>query len=115
MHGLGRWLFAVTVLSLALAAGASTLTVTECFEASDFIANAALARENGITREAFLDRLEEDFMVIQAFPPALRWFAKDHDDEAFLLAAARSVFDAPLAPEAHRANFLAACFARSTA
>ena len=111
-----RWHWLAAILAAAsLSAGASTLSVADCFEGSDFIAHAALARENGMPREAFLNRLEEDFQLIQAFPPALRWFAKDEEDEHFLSQFAREVFDAPDAPEAHRARFLAACFARSTA
>lgn len=108
-----RWLAAITAFA-AMNAGASTLSVADCFEGSDFIANAAVARENGMSRDAFLDRMEEDFQLIQAFPPALRWFAHDEDDARFLLQSAREVFDAPDAPEGHRAHFLAACFARST-
>lgn len=109
-----RWLAAVAA-AISLTAGASTLSVSDCFEGSDFIANAALSRENGMARDDFLNRLEEDFQLIQAFPPALRWFAKDEDDERFLYQYAREVFDAPEAPEGHRARFLAACFTRSTA
>ena len=93
----------------------SQLTVAECFEASDFIANAALARDNGVSRSAFLGRMEDDFELIQAYPPQLRWFAKDHEDEAFLYDSARRVFDSPQAPEQHRAQFLAACFDRGVA
>jgi hypothetical protein len=65
-----------------------------------------------MSRAAFLGRLEEDLMLVQAYPPQLRWFAKDVDDERFLYEAARQVFDAPEAPERHRARFLAACFTR---
>ena len=89
--------------------------MAECFEGSDFIANAALARENGMSRAAFLGRLEEDLELIQAYPPQLRWFAKDRDDEVFLFDAARQVFDQPQAPEQHRARFLAACLDRGMA
>lgn len=109
-------------IAAALAAGAccvsayaSQLSMAECFEGSDFIANAALARENGMSRAAFLGRLEEDLELIQAYPPQLRWFAKDRDDEAFLYESAKQVFDQPLAPEQHRAGFLAACLNRGMA
>jgi hypothetical protein len=105
---------AAAAMACVLAANASNPTVGECFEGSDFIANAALARENGMSREAFLGHMEEDFLLIQAYPRELRWFAKDEDDERFLLAAAREVFDTPDTPEGHRARFLAACFARVT-
>ncbi len=111
------WRGAVAAFALAgsLAAAASPLSVDECFEGGDFIANAARARDNGMPRETFLTRLEEDLELIQAYPPALRWFAKDAADEEFLSRAARQVFDAPAAPEAHRARFLAACFVRASA
>jgi len=106
------WLAAIAAI-ISLTAGASPLSVEDCFEGSDFIANAAAARENGMTREAFLNRMDEDFQLIRAFPPALRWFAHDEDDARFLLQSAREVFDAPDVPEGHRAHFLAACLARS--
>ena len=98
-----------------VSAPASTLSIAECFEGSDFIANAALARENGVSRAVFLGRLEEDLQLIQAFPPELRWFAKDREDGAFLVDWARRVFDQPAAPEQHRARFLAACLDRGMA
>jgi hypothetical protein len=105
---------AVALLPLAVAAGAfaSVPTVGECLEASDFIANAALARDHGMSRDDFLARMDEDFQMIHAFPPSLRWFAQDTDDEAFLLAQARNVFETPDLPERHRARFLDACLAR---
>jgi hypothetical protein len=111
-----RWRSVAALAAMAgcLDAGASSPSVTECFEGSDFIVNAAHARENGMSRAAFLAQMEEDFMLIQAFPPELRWFAKDADDERLLLDAARDVFDAPAAPEDHRARFLAVCFARAS-
>jgi hypothetical protein len=108
-----RWLAAIGAI-VSLTAGASPLSVADCFEGSDFIAHAAAARENGVSREAFLNRMDEDFQLIQAFPPALRWFAHDEDDARFLRQSAREVFDAPDVPEGHRAQFLAACLARST-
>ena len=107
----------VLVATLALVAcagvaGASVPSVAECLEGSDFIANAARARDNGVARDRFLERLDSDLETIRAFPPALRWFARDGDDEAFLRAATESVFREPLAPDEHRAGFLRACFAR---
>jgi len=112
-----RWrelVAAVSALALAGAASASVPTVGDCLEASDFIANAARARDYGMTRDAFLARMDEDFQMIHAFPPSLRWFARDADDEAFLLDQARSVFESPDVPERHRASFLGACFERLT-
>ena len=111
-HGV-RYLLAAAALWFPLAASASVLTVNECLEGSDFIVNAARARDNGMSRDAFLRQMQEDFALIKAFPPELRWFVKDADDEVFLFEAARAVFDRPLRPEDHRARFLDACFTRT--
>jgi len=102
---------AITLAAAAPAHGAGA-SVAECLEGSDFIANAARARDNGLARASFLERLDADFMAIRAFPPALRWFAHDADDERFLRGAAQDVFDRPQSPEMHRTDFLRACFAR---
>jgi hypothetical protein len=107
----GRALALATALAGGVAA-ASAPSLEECFEGSDFIANAARARDNGLPRASFLDRLDADFEAIRAFPPDLRWFVHDRDDESFLRDAAASVFDRPAAPEDHRSEFLRACFAR---
>lgn len=115
MRNIVRVAAALAALACGTGAGASNLSVAECFEGSDFIVNAARARENGMSRAAFIERLEDDLELIQAYPPQLRWFAKDPDDEQFLVEWARRVFDAPEAPERHRAGFLAACFTRGTA
>src|SRR5713101_1349716 len=62
--------------------------------------------------EAFIGRMEQDFVVIQDFPSELRWFVRDADDEAFLLESAREVFAHPGAAESHRRTFLQACVDR---
>jgi len=93
-------------------AAASRPSLTECFEGSDFIANAARSRDAGMSEESFLGRMQEDFVAIQTFPSELRWFVHDADDEAFLLAAAREVFDHPASPESHRQRFLEQCVDR---
>ena len=97
-----------------VAARASTPTSTECAEGAEFIGNAAQARENGMSKDAFIDRMESDFEMIRVFPNELRWFAHDQDDESFLLDAARDVFDRPRAPQLHRASFFRACIGRLT-
>jgi hypothetical protein len=115
----------MTKLSGYLAAGALVLgglcanpataghpSLAECFEGSDFIANAALSRDAGMSSQAFLGRMEQDFEAIRSFPSELRWFVHDADDEAFLLAAARDVFAHPGAPASHRRLFLQACVDR---
>ena len=88
-----------------------SLTRAECTEGGEFIRNAALARDNGISRAFFIDRLSEDLIVIQSFPPQLRWFVQDARDEKLLTGAVFDVFDAPVRPEQHEASFVAACLA----
>ena len=99
-------------LLAAAPAVASVPTMAECLEGSDFIAHAAIARDNGQSRDAFIARLDDDLTLIHAFPPELRWFAKDADDERFLRDEAQAVFDTPTSPDNHRTAFLRACFER---
>ena len=106
------FLLAAVLAGLHSAVPAHDLTLAECIEGGDFIKNAAMSRENGMTREAFLGRMESDLRVIQQFPPQLRWFVQDRDDEELLTWAARLVFDSPREPESHQSEFLAACTAR---
>jgi hypothetical protein len=87
-------------------------SLSECFEGSDFIGNAALSRDAGMPGDAFIGRREQDFALIRAFPNERRWFVHDTDDEAFLLTEARDVFDHPGAPDRHRRAFLEACIGR---
>src|SRR5207244_1717225 len=101
-------------LAAPMCATASVPTLSDCLEASDFIANAALSRDNGMTRDAFINRLNGDFAAIRAFPAELRWFVRDEDDERFLEDAAEHVFDVPSTPADHRREFLQACFERLT-
>ena len=103
---------AAAVGGLAHVTAAHELTRTECVEGSDFIRHAAMSRENGMTREDFLERMQSDIRAIQAFPAQLRWFVQDEEDEELLTSAARLVFDVPQNPETHQADFLAACAAR---
>lgn len=111
-----RSLVVPVVLSLcAFPALAHKPSLQECREAGEFIRNAALAREAGMTREAFLDRLHGDLVAIRAHPPELRWFAQDEDDEAFLVAAVEDVFDAPAKSTEHEADMLRKCLARMDA
>ena len=107
-------LVAVSALFAAAPSQASRPSMNECFEGSDFIANAARSRDAGMSADAFLGRMEQDFAAIHAYPSQLRWFVHDPDDEAFLLGAAREVYDWPATPETHRANFLKACLDRIT-
>ena len=102
----------VTIACSSGLASASTPSATECTEAAEFIGNAAQARENGMSRDAFLEQMQSDFETIRAFPNELRWFVHDPADEAFLLGAASGVFDRPERPEVHRTAFFHACMSR---
>jgi len=101
-----------SVLGFASQSSAHALSLQECFEGGDFIANAAMARDNGITKIEFIDRLVGDIRLIHAFPPELRWFVADPEDAEFLHAESTRVFERPQGPEAHRAQFLSRCFDR---
>ena len=103
----------VAALVLSAGAGAHPHTASECREGGDFIRNAALSRDRGASREFLLNRLEEDFAAIRGFPPALRWFVQDEDDERFLRAELEAVFDSPQASEVHRMAFVERCLARA--
>ncbi len=89
------WVLAAIMGGLALPAQAHELTMSECLEGSDFIKNAALSRDYGMSREDFLGRMQSDLVAIQAFPPELRWFVQDEDDETLLVGFAQRVFDSP--------------------
>ena len=93
----------------AIQAIAHPLTMAECTEGGEFIRNAALARDNGMTREIFVDKLTEDLVMIQSFPPQLRWFVQDSGDEKLLSDAVFKVFDEPMTAEQHESSFIGAC------
>jgi hypothetical protein len=108
-----RRLLVAILLAWSAGAAAQAHSARECREAGDFIRNAALSRDGGTTREFFVGRLEEDLLTIRAFPPDLRWFVRDQDDEQFLRAEVEAVFDAPESSERHRAGFLERCARRA--
>jgi hypothetical protein len=108
-----RCLLAAILLAWSAGVVAQPHSVRECREGGDFIRNAALSRDGGTTREFFVGRLEEDLLTIRAFPPDLRWFVHDQDDERFLRAEVEAVFDAPESSEQHRAGFLERCARRA--
>ena len=109
---IGRIVLAVALTQCAGGALAHKPSVQECREAGEFVRNAALSRDNGMPREAFMDRLNGDLMAIRSHPPALRWFAQDADDEAFLIAAIEKVFDTPQKSSEHESEVLQACLGR---
>ena len=85
------------------------LSIHECREAGDFIKNAALSRDNGITREFFIQKIEDDLIVIKSYPAEMRWFAKDDYRESLLLSAAKRVFDEPTSAIRHQIMFIDSC------
>lgn len=94
---------------LPLSSLALTVTPRDCLEGAQFIENAAHARNNGISEQAFVARLDEDLQMIQAFPPPLRWFAQDEEDAQLLRSGVLRVFAEVRAPKDHAAQFLALC------
>ena len=99
----------VATNTFAADAAIQTHPLAECREGGDFIRNAALSRDNGISRETLMSRLEGDLMAIRSFPSQLRWFARNEDDEALLTNAAANVFDAPKTPRRHEIEFVDDC------
>ena len=108
-----RILLATISLAWFAIATAHPHSARECREGGDFIRNAALARDAGYTREFFVGRLEEDFVMIRAFPPDLRWFVRDPGDEEFLRSEVEAVFGTPTSSDQHRAGFLQRCILRA--
>ena len=81
----------------------------ECLEAGEFIRNAALSRDSGITRDHFMSRLANDLVAIKAYPVHLRWFVYNEHDEIMITNAAARVFDAPQPPRRHEIEFIDEC------
>lgn len=107
-----RFVTAVLLLFFTGAACAHRPSVQECREAAEFIRNAALSRDNGMPREAFVGQLNADLIAIRAHPPALRWFVQDLEDEAFLVSQVEYVFSVPGDPVEHEMRMLRSCLAR---
>jgi len=103
--------FAATLLAAPWAQGHAP-TMSECSEASDFIRNAALARDEGMQESQFVAQFHADVQALQRLPAELRWFVQDKEDEVFLLAAVTDVFRRPKPASAHQAQFAAACARR---
>jgi hypothetical protein len=108
-----------SVVALAVVAAAGTLvtpavhahalSLDECTEGSDFIRNAALARDESMPERQFVAQFQADVQALQRLPAELRWFVQDKDDEAFLLSAVRDVFRKPKPAPVHQAQFAVAC------
>jgi len=95
-------------IALALAV-AIEVEPGECREASQFIGNAARARDNGISRDKFVGRFDEDIMLLAGMRPETRWFVRGDNETRFLRAAILQVYDSPREATAHERIFLAAC------
>ena len=96
-------------------AAAHALEDTECVEASDFIRNAALSRDNGFLEETFVERMRDDIAAIQSFPPQMRWVVQDDADAAMLIGAVQEAFRSSRSADDLRRQFLDSCRADSTA
>ncbi len=94
-------------------ASAHALSLQECSEGTDYIRNAALSRDGGMSENAFMNVFDTDMVMIQRVPPSLRWFVQDEDDERFLRSALEDVFRRPLPPEQHAQRFAEACLVRA--
>lgn len=102
----------VTLLS---SVSARELSITECKEGADYIRNAAISRDHGITEKKFMEIFETDMVMIQSVPKSLRWFVQDAEDEAFLRAQVGHVFQRPQSPQQHARDFAEACMLRTGA
>ncbi len=103
---------ALLVVIVAISAGpvrADKHSPQECREGGEFIRNAALSRDGGMLREAFMQKIAEDLMMIRGYAIDMRWFARDEADEKLLTAHAQHVFDEPNAPAVHEATFIEGC------
>ena len=98
----------------ASGASAHPLDTEECTEASNFIKNAAMSRENGMDGLTFMAKMLADFLAIRSFPIELRWLVQDLQDEELLIKAVSEVFGDPRAPELHQRAFLEQCLAQSS-
>lgn len=91
------------------AAGSIEVDADECHQAAQFIGNAALSRQNGMSKERFVGRLDDDLMVLSSMPPERRWFVHGDAEARFLRDAVLDVFDTPRAPRDHAEGFLTNC------
>lgn len=100
------------LLAFPLMANAHSLSLEECSEGSDYIRNAALSRDGGMSEAKFFEVFDHDLVLLMAIPPSLRWFVQDDADAEFLRAALLDVYHNPKLPQQHAENFSVACSAR---
>ena len=84
----------------------------ECREVADFLKNAALSRDYGMSADQFLGQMRSDIELVRKFPPDLRWIVADAQDEVILIDAASQVFYVPQEPNRHEIEFLEGCLQR---
>lgn len=101
------------LLFFPLIASAHALSTEECSEGSDYIRNAALSRDGGMSEAKFLEVFDHDLVLLMAIPPTLRWFVQDDDDADFLRAALLDVYRNPKSPQQHAEYFAEACLIRA--
>ena len=105
----GQLACAALLLACAMPGIASTHTSAECREGGEFIRNAALSRDNGLPKDAFLNHLIADLSMIRSLPEGVRWFARDEADESLLIRHAERVYDYRMSAKHNEEEFLAAC------
>ena len=107
---LAKHLTLVAVLGgLPYVAAAHDLTLDECLEGSDFIMHAAMSRENGMTREAFLENLREG----RARPGGNHGGAVSVARDAYAVIGSYVASVAGFGPRDHAAGHRAFCLAFS--
>ena len=103
------------LLASAMPVIASMHTSAECSEGGEggeggeFIRNAAISRDNGLPKDAFLNHLIADLSMIRSLPEGVRWFARDEADESLLIRHAERVYDYRMSAKHNEEEFLAAC------
>lgn len=103
------WLTATLLIALPATVIAASHTSAECREGGEFIRNAALSRDNGLSKEAFLNHLIADLSMIRGLPESVRWFARDEADESLLIRHSEHVYAQRMPPRDHEKAFLAEC------
>ena len=97
------------LLATAMPVIASKHTSAECREGGEFIRNAAISRDNGLPKDAFLRHLIADLSMIRGLPEGMRWFARDEADESLLVRHAERVYDYRMSAKNNEEAFLAEC------
>ncbi len=106
-------LLAALMLSPPQSVSAHALSTQECSEGADYIRNAALSRDGGMSEIAFMEVFDNDLTMLMAIPPTLRWFVQDDDDADFLRSALHEVFRKPRDPQSHAEVFAEVCLLRA--